>query len=123
VPPKSNPETIVPPWNETPMMEATIQEPKPEKPADYTKPRDVRIEDTDLTTAITLVAQGSGLQVTVAPGFKDRRVSLDYRGLSAFDILRAMGEQYGFTVFQESEDHVLVVPARSEDTSSRRVGP
>jgi hypothetical protein len=99
------------------------EEPKPENVSDYSKPRDIRIEDTQLTAAITLVAQGSGLEVTLAPGFQDRRVSLDYRGLSAIEILTAMGEQYGFTVFQESEGHLLVVPARADDDSSRRIGP
>ncbi|RYG24902.1 hypothetical protein EON82_09120 [bacterium] len=119
-PPAPNPE--VP--NPTPIEEPPIpiKEPKPEVVKDYSKPRDVRIEDTQLIAAITLVAQGSGLQVTVAPGFKDQRVSLDYRGLSALDILQAMGEQYGFTVFQESEGHLLVVPARSDEDSPRRVG-
>lgn len=103
--------------------EVSPVDPSPEKPKDYSKPRDIRIEDTQLTAAITLVAQGSGLEVTLAPGFKDRRVSLDYRGLSAIEILTAMGEQYGFTVFQESEGHLLAVPARAEEDSSRRIGP
>ena len=120
---KPSPETSPPKDPVTSNEDRQPDDPKPEKASDFMKPRDIRLEDTSLTAAITLVAQGSGLEVTLAPGFQDRRVSLDYRGQSAIEILREMGEQYGFTIFQESEGHLLAVPARSDETSSRHIGP
>ncbi len=97
-------------------------EPKPTVTPKYLVARDVRIADTSLTSAIELVAAGGGLEVTVAPGFKDKKVSLDYRGLNTIDTLKAMGEENGFTVLEEQEGHVLVVPARDE-ASIRPLGP
>lgn len=112
--------TFTPPFHDPIVDNVPKDTPKPVP--DYMKPRDIKIEQTSLTEAISLVAQGSGLQVTVAPGFEDRQVTLDYRGLNAIDTLQAMGEQYGFTVLQEEEGHVLVVPARSAPEPARRVG-
>lgn len=135
---QQNPPTPEPsnpaPVNETPklpiepktpvVVDNTPVETPDEKPTpDYLKPRDVKIADTNLTAAIMLVGQGAGLQVTVAPGFEDRKVSLDYRGLNAIDTLHAMGEQYGFSVLQEEEGHILVVPARPDQPPARRAGP
>ena len=95
-----------------------------EKTPKYLLPRDVQIADTNLTTAIQLVAAGGGLRATLAPGFEDQRVSLDYRGsgLNTIDTLKAMGEQYGFSVLEEEDGAVLVVPVR-ESTTERRIGP
>jgi hypothetical protein len=120
---KPNPVTSPPKDLVTSNEDRQPEEPNPENASDYLKPRDIHLEDASLTAAITLVAEKSGLEVTLAPGFKDRRVSLDYRGQNAIEILREMGEQYGFTIFQESEGHLLAVPARSDETSLRRVGP
>ena len=88
----------------------------------YLVPREVRVADTSLVAAIQLVAAGGGLQATIAPGFEDRKVTHDYRGLNTLDALRAMGQEDGFTVLEEQEGHVLIVPVRDE-TSVRRVGP
>ncbi len=112
--------TFTPPFHDPIVNNAPKDDSKPVP--DYLKPRDIKIEQTSLTAAIELVAQGSGLKVTVAPGFEDRQVTLDYRGLNAIDTLHAMGDQYGFTVLQEEEGHVLVVPARATTEPSRRVG-
>ena len=88
----------------------------------YLTPRDVRIADTTLATAIELVARSGGLRATVAPGFEDRRVSLDYRGLNTIETLKAMGEEYGFSVLDEEEGHVLVVPVRENAPKIPRIG-
>lgn len=102
------------------------EEPKDEsKPAEtpkYLLPREVKITDTSLTRAIQLVAASGGLQVTVAPGFEDRKVTFDYPGLNTIETLKAMGNEFDFTVLEEQEGHVLVVPAREQPTN-RRTGP
>lgn len=105
-------EPVVPPTNDS----------GPVATQNDNKPHDVQIKDTSLTAAIALVAAGGGLKVDVAPGFRDQNVTLDYRGLTAIETLKAMGEQYGFTVFEQEEGHLLVVPAR-ETTPDRRIGP
>ncbi len=98
------------------------QKPTPPKVAEADKPRDIKIADVSLTDAIRLVAASAGLKVTVAPGFPEQTVSLDYPGLSAMDILKAMGDQYGFSVLEEEEGAILVIPARPEP-DRRRIGP
>lgn len=99
------------------------QEPAPERTPPYLKPRDVKIEDTGLTTAINLVAASGGLRVTVAPGFENRKVTFEYPGLNTVDALKAMGEEFGFSVLDEEPGHVLVVPAREPESTARRAGP
>ena len=111
-------ETVRPPENLSIPQEVPTPRPEP----DYLTPRDVRVADTALTAAIQLVAAGGGLKVTVAPGFEDRRVTLDYRGLNTLDTLKAMGEEYGFTVLDEEEGHVLVVPVRENANRVPRIG-
>ncbi len=112
-----------PPANEEPKPLPIPEEAiKPEPQPTYEKPHDVRIEDTALTTAIDLVAKGGGLQVTIAPGFADRKVTLDYRGLTPVDTLKAMGQEYSFTVVEEEEGKVLVIPVREAATDRRISG-
>ena len=118
VPPSQRPLPTPEPMATTP----SIRNPKPERVAPYNVARDVRISDTSLTAAIDLVAAGGGLKVTVAPGFEERRVSLDYRGLDTVATLRAMGEEYGFSVIEEEEGNVLVVPVRQTDEPTRSIG-
>ena len=110
---------VSPPRRESPSVENKPQEKTPT----YLLPRDVQITETNLTAAIQLVAAGGGLKVTVAPGFHDQKVTFDYRGsgLNTVDTLKAMGEQYGFSVLEEGEGAFLVVPAR-EATAERRIG-
>ena len=110
------PKTIVP--KERPK----IEEPKPNGTPKYLVKLDTHITDAPLASAISLVAAKGGLEVTVAPGFEDERVSFDYHDLDTIDTLKAMGEEHGFSVLEEQEGHVLVVPAR-EPSSDRRVGP
>ena len=98
------------------------EDPGPAPVAERDKLRDVRIADTSLAAAIELVAAGGGFKATVAPGFPDQKVSLDYRELSSLDMLKAMGERYGFSVLEEGEGEVLIVPARPAEID-RRVGP
>ena len=119
----------------TPPQERSLPRPEPmpieppqrvvEKPKDapYETPRDVRIDSTDLAMAIELVAAGGGLKVTVAPGLENRKVSFEYTGLNTIDALQAMGEEFGFSVLEEGEGAVLVVPARPTKDPTRRVGP
>ena len=119
---------------ERPVSNTRKEVPSPESPPiaqntppsgpqpDYLTPRDVRIAGTNLATAIQLVAQGGGLRVTVAPGFEDRRVTLDYRGLNTVETLKAMGEEYGFSVLDEEEGHILVIPVRQNGQSAPRIG-
>lgn len=119
--PAKVPPTVVKQTPQDP-VETPVEEP-PSMVASYLRPREVQMADTSLTTAISLVAAGGGLKVTVAPGFEDRKVTFDYRGsgLNTIQVLRTMGEQFGFSVLDEEEGSVLVIPAR-EALSDRRVG-
>lgn len=96
--------------------------PQAPEPA-YLKPKDVTISDTALQTAIALVTDGSGLRVEFAPGFPDQEVSLSYVGKDTVEILRDLSQKYGFTIFDEGEGRVLLVPAVEPAGPSRRAGP
>ena len=122
-PPVTPPKVENPLVKEEPMPLHPFEEAiKPQPQPTYEKPHDIRIEDTALTTAIDLVAKGGGLQVTIAPGFADRKVTLDYRGLTPVDTLKAMGQEYSFTVVEEEAGKVLVIPVREAATDRRISG-
>jgi len=104
-------------------VEPRTAEPKAEKRPKYLDPRDTHIAETSLVAAIKLVAAGGGLEATLAPGFVDRTVSVDYGGLNTIDTLKAMGEEHGFSVLEEGEGQVLLIPVRENPDPSRRVGP
>lgn len=116
---------VVPPVDQGPTPEQPDPNSSPPevKTPDYRKPRDVRLADVPLPDAITLVAANTGLKVEVAPGFETTHVTIDYHDLSPIDTLKAMGEKYGFTVFEQEEGHVLVLPVRANEAPDRRLGP
>lgn len=118
------PPAIPPVVQKTPVTTPEPKKPKieePEKAPVAARPVDLQIKDTDLAGAIRLVAQAGGLDVTLAPGFPERRVTFDYGSLTPLDTLKTMGENYGFSVIEEEAGQYLVVPAR-ETASNRRVG-
>ena len=108
-----------------PVVVPTPQPPNPTEPppvAEHDKPRDIKFEDKSLVDAISLLAASAKLKATIAPGFPDKNVTLDYGSIGVMDALKAMGEEYGFSVLEEEEGAILVIPARPPEVD-RRIGP
>jgi hypothetical protein len=97
-------------------------DPVPQTPA-YLKPQNLQLDEAPLQTALQLLAAQSGLRIEFAPGMANPKISIDYRGQSAIEILKDMGEQFGFTAFDQGDRSVLVVPAVEKEpltTSPKR---
>jgi hypothetical protein len=111
VPPVTAPKEPVPQQN-APDAVPTAEHPDPaiqDVPA-YLKPRSVKLEKTSLVSAIKLIAGSGDMQVEIAPGMPNPDVKLVYDNMSAVDILNDLGRQYAFTVFDEGNKRLLIVP-------------
>jgi len=89
-------------------------DPVPETPA-YLKPQNLQLAEAPLQTALQLLASQSGLQISFAPGMPNPRVTVDYQSQSAIAVLKDMGEQFGFTAFDQGNSSVLIIPAVQKD--------
>lgn len=92
-----------------------VRDPESTQPVDsrpgYLKPKNVKLNDVDLTVALKMVAAEAGLKVEIAPLFEDRKVSVEYHDMNTIDILKAMGKEFEFTPFDQGDGTVLIVPA------------
>lgn len=90
----------------------TVPNPAPTPSELYAyKPISLQVNGAPLQGAIQLAAANVGLRVDFAPGMINPQVSTDYRGVSARDILGDLGREYGFTVFDQGDGSLLVIPA------------
>ncbi|MHB8635833.1 MAG: hypothetical protein ACYC96_05110 [Fimbriimonadaceae bacterium] len=76
----------------------------------YLKPQDVKFERAKLQIAILAVASSGGLEVEFAPNMPNPEIRMDYRNMSALDILKDLGPRFHFTAFKEGPRQILVVP-------------
>lgn len=79
------------------------------------KPITVVIKNARLSDALTIIAAQAKIQIQVAPGLKDRTVSIDYEQALPQDILNDLGAQYGFTPFYQGNDLYVIIPARQSN--------
>lgn len=71
----------------------------------------IRMEQADLEDAVRLVCASAGLEAQIAPGMPQFKINLEYRETPALEILREMGANFGFSVFEQGQGVVLIVPA------------
>jgi hypothetical protein len=83
----------------------------------YMKPQNVKLDRAKLQIAILLVATGGKLQVEFAPNMPNPEIRMDYRNMSAIDILKDLGPRFGFTAFTQGGNRILVVPAVDPNSS------
>lgn len=114
-PPASPPVSAAPPPVETPPV-------PPPTPTDgtqsvatlnakYERPISVRFTEVTLSRALELVGRASGLTVIIAPGIPDEVTEIDYVNRLPLDVLKDLGLRYRFTVFDQGDGSVLVIPA------------
>jgi hypothetical protein len=89
----------------------------------------LKLSNTSLTAALKMIGEMEGYRVEVAPGFADQQVSIDYDGFTTSDMLKDMGQRFGFTPFDQGDGTIIIVPAVdaggiNPDTSgsNRRIG-
>ncbi len=103
-----NPPTVSPPPKEA------IRQPERAVEVDkvpaYLRPRDVAVKDENLTTALAMITEGTGIKLVIGPGFVDQKVSVDYRSKTTAEILKDLADQYAFSVFDEGNGTYLVLP-------------
>jgi hypothetical protein len=93
-------ETDVQPLRETPEMEDV-----------YMGLVTVQSNDTSLEKAIRDMATQAGLDLTIAPGFQDKRIRISYVKKPCFAALQELGGHFGFTAFKQGSTQILIVPA------------
>lgn len=76
----------------------------------YERPIDLQAENTTLIATLNLIQKKSGLRIERAPGFQDFQISMKYSGLSPVEVLRDLGRNFGFSVFEQEPGHVLLIP-------------
>lgn len=84
----------------------------------------IDLADVRLLDAIRLIADATGYQIEVAPGFRNvRLLKVNYVGVTGLTMLRDLGARVGFTVFEQERNRLLLVPARDpRATDPRPVG-
>ena len=123
---------VVPPTRIAYESPGPVQEPTPEPPIEQaptpgafqSKPQEplqvepylasitVSSERTALSAVIDDIATQAGLAVTIAPGFEDHTIFILYENQPAIGVLNDLGRRYGFTVFTQGKDELLIIPAR-----------
>lgn len=100
-PPKTTPQ------NPPDTNNQTVQAP----PSPFDTPVTVVSSKTGLKDALADIAGQAGIQLQLAPNFPDIEITIDYRGVPARQVLDDMGRNFGFTVFKQTENTGLVIPA------------
>lgn len=92
-----------------------------ENPAN--RPKDVQLSKVSLREAIALITDGSGLKVELAPGFPEPEISVEYTAKSTHEILEDLAAQYGFSILDEGDSQLLLVPVNADSkVSQKRLG-
>ncbi|MCB8933082.1 MAG: hypothetical protein M9921_00510 [Fimbriimonadaceae bacterium] len=85
----------------------------------YQRRHTIMIDEAGLLTVLEAIATQTGMQVEVAPGLEDVKISCDYRDATGMEMLQDLGTKFGFTALSQGGNRVLIVPA----TDSRDGGP
>ncbi|MCH7905105.1 MAG: hypothetical protein IH944_11165 [Armatimonadetes bacterium] len=64
-----------------------------------------------LTDALRAVAVQAGVTITIAPGFQDLYIRIEYIDAPAKQVLADMGRVFGFTAMQQNARSALIIPA------------
>lgn len=131
-PPLGAPRQTIPAYSPQESTEERIQEPPPVRetqsevgvvtpddepaPVDpWQKLKDVKFERIGLATAIKAIAAQSGMNLEMPPDMPNDDIVVDYRNMTGIEILHDMASRFAFTVFDQGNGKVLVVPARDPD--------
>ncbi|MBV6459261.1 MAG: hypothetical protein HONBIEJF_02406 [Fimbriimonadaceae bacterium] len=71
----------------------------------------LREERIKLVDAIQRIAQQAGLTIEIAPGLPDFEITASYVDVPAREALGDIGKNFGFTVFDQGDRAILIIPA------------
>jgi len=71
----------------------------------------LREERIKLADAIQRIGQQAGIAVDIAPGLPDFEITARYTDVPAREALGDMGKNFGFTVFDQGDRSILIIPA------------
>ena len=94
---------------------------EPPSPA-YLVKKNLRVKRAGLHAALMLIGEAGGLTIEIAPGLPNPDVVLDYQQKTPIEMLKALGEDYAFSAFDEGENKILIIPARDSSTSVPPIG-
>ncbi len=89
------------------------------------KPGDVKIDHAPLLAVLDLIGQTCGVDVAPAPGMPNPDVFVNYKGMTAMEMLKDLGTKYGFTPLDQHDGSIIVVPAVDQGPSAfpNNLGP
>ena len=91
------------------------RESKPSLPAEDSTPTlSFSANNLPLHKALQDFALKAGITLTIAPKTPNPPVNVHFENAKTTDILSAMGVQYNFVVFSESDGHFLIIPREPE---------
>lgn len=108
-----------------PAPEPVIPAPQP-SPANppsqlWMRPVTIQSENTTLFAILNELQANLGLIVTIAPGLENSTVAATYTNVPAIEVLRDLGRRLGFTVFEQTDTEVLIIPAVPTDQPIQQV--
>jgi hypothetical protein len=77
----------------------------------WNKAQTVSMRKVPLLMIARLVAKEGGLSLEIAPNMPDPSIDVDYRQVSAADILKDLGRTYSFTPMLSDDGSVILIPA------------
>ena len=75
-------------------------------------PQNLAMKQVQLSVAINWLASHSGLTVELAPDVPNPTIDVDYKGRGGLEMLKDLGQRYGFSVVEDGENKVLLLPQK-----------
>jgi len=76
-------------------------------------PQNLAMKQVQLSVAINWLASHSGLTVELAPDMPNPTIDVDYKGRGGLEMLKDLGQQYGFSVVEDGENRILLLPQKT----------
>lgn len=113
------PSVPVPSQNETtPTQNYTSPPVAEEAPDSSLRPGTLKVEDAPLLDVLQMMGESCSIEIDAAPGMPNPKVTVDYKDLTAMDMLRDLGRRYSFTALDQYNGTILVVPAVDPNATS-----
>lgn len=121
-----------PPVDQTPQVPETQApagqglHPPDDEPVSLPKwqaPNSVKFERIGLAMAIRAIAEQCGLTLDMPPDMPNEDIVVHYQNMTGIQMLQDMAPQFGFSVFDQGDGKVLVIPARDETAPSHSASP
>lgn len=85
-------------------------------PALYEIPANFEIDGEDIVTTLQVLAAKFGIDLEIAPNMPKIDVTVSYAQLPPIEMMKQMGAEFGFTLFEQERGHVLIVPEIDPNT-------